>query len=124
MQKKTNTSRQKSLVKQLKRRLFLAIGLLILVLFLRFYASAYTANLQSNLSTQKVSLHDTLNGLLRSMVDQETGLRGYVSTNDPTFLDPFHSGRPQYLAYLQTIKNETSSADFSDSTPALSQVEQ
>ncbi|GAC1349180.1 MAG: hypothetical protein NVSMB27_19880 [Ktedonobacteraceae bacterium] len=124
MQKKINTSRQKSLVKQLKRRLFVAIGLLILVLFLRFYASAYTANLQSNLSTQKVSLHDTLNGLLRSMVDQETGLRGYISTNDPTFLDPFNSGRPQYLSYLQRIKGQLSSADFSDSIATLSQVEQ
>ena len=32
------------------------------------------------------------NDALRAMIDQETGLRGYILTTDPTFLEPYDSG--------------------------------
>jgi signal transduction histidine kinase len=36
-----------------------------------------------------------MNGLLRSMIDEETGLRGYLLTGQQEFLEPYVSGRVQ-----------------------------
>ncbi len=45
-----------------------------------------------------------LDTLLSSMIDQETGLRGYITTTDPTFLEPFYQGREVYLDTMPHLK--------------------
>src|SRR5205823_3182356 len=44
--------------------------------------------------------------------------------NNPTFLEPFNSGRPQYLASVQQLTNQAQSSDFSNTAAPLAQVEQ
>ncbi len=39
---------------------------------------------------------DSTVGALTAMLDQETGLRGYLSTGDEEFLEPYHSGGAAY----------------------------
>jgi PAS domain S-box-containing protein len=45
-----------------------------------------------------------LDTLLSSMIDQETGLRGYITTADPNFLEPFYQGREVYLDTMPHLK--------------------
>ena len=46
--------------------------------------------------------------LSMSMVDQETGLRGFVITADESFLDPYKAGRQAYAAALTQARTLTS----------------
>jgi methyl-accepting chemotaxis protein len=39
-----------------------------------------------------------------AMVDQETGVRGYLITGDEQFLEPYHRGGNAYTAAIQKIK--------------------
>ncbi len=61
--------------------------------------------------------------MLTSMIDQETGVRGYINTNNPTFLDPFNTGRPQYLSYLLQLKNATNNASFSNTSTSITNAD-
>jgi diguanylate cyclase (GGDEF)-like protein len=58
--------------------------------------------------------------MLIAMLDQETGLRGYINTRDIHFLDPYRKGR----THLETaIANENQYADGSgDATSVAAQV--
>lgn len=114
---------KKSLLDLLKRRLFLTVGLLIFGLALSLFVGLFAAINQYNLGEQKVAIHDELNSMLSSMVDQETGLRGYIATNDADFLSPYTAGRPTYLSSLQQLKASTSGRAFVNTHIALSQVE-
>ncbi|MEO8971947.1 MAG: ATP-binding protein [Ktedonobacteraceae bacterium] len=114
---------KKSLLDLLKRRLFLTVGLLILGLVLSLAVGFFAAINQYNLGEQKVAIHNDLNGILSSMIDQETGLRGYIATNNQTFLSPYNTGRPAYLSSLQQLKDATSGSNFGNTHLALNQVE-
>src|SRR6266700_3507097 len=83
MSKLSKTERKSSLIEHLKARLLLAVGLLI------FAVSTVTYNNQRAINNQTVSIQNDANGMLRSMLDQETSLRGYISTDNATFLQPF-----------------------------------
>src|SRR3954453_5537143 len=45
--------------------------------------------------------------MLWAMLDQETGLRGYVLTGDRRFLDPYRSGRVDVAAVERTLLSKT-----------------
>jgi diguanylate cyclase (GGDEF)-like protein len=47
---------------------------------------------------------EAVEGLRTAMIDQETGLRGYIQTRDATFLQPFTSGRGDYRRWLTVIE--------------------
>ncbi|MBA2396949.1 MAG: CHASE3 domain-containing protein [Ktedonobacteraceae bacterium] len=53
--------------------------------------------------TTIMTAHD-LDTLLSSMIDQETGLRGYITTTDPNFLEPFYQGREAYIDTMPHLK--------------------
>ena len=59
------------------------------------------------------------------MIDQETGVRGYVTTNDLTFLEPYTQGRNHYLALTQDLESRARQADpeLGDTALALRQAE-
>ncbi len=41
--------------------------------------------------------------VIEAMVDQETGLRGFVLTGDPVFLKPYDDGRRQFTSAMQRL---------------------
>src|SRR5688572_30211879 len=43
--------------------------------------------------------------LLAALVDQETGVRGYVLTGDPRFLEPYTSAREQQTTLIAEIRD-------------------
>ena len=50
---------------------------------------------------------ETLNRVMAAMVDQETGLRGYLVAGDERFLEPYHKGREAYAAALAHVRGLT-----------------
>ncbi|WP_134494967.1 methyl-accepting chemotaxis protein [Microvirga pakistanensis] len=51
---------------------------------------------------------EKLNGVTAAMVDQETGIRGYLVSADPKFLEPYKSGLESYARALNEIRTLTS----------------
>jgi methyl-accepting chemotaxis protein len=51
---------------------------------------------------------EKLNGVTAAMVDQETGIRGYLVSADPKFLDPYKSGIESYGRAFNEIRTLTS----------------
>ncbi|GAC1685616.1 MAG: hypothetical protein PVS3B3_06800 [Ktedonobacteraceae bacterium] len=110
---------QRSLVGRLRDGLIAPISLLLIGLILCVSTGIFASISQYTLGEQKVTIQEDLDGMLRSMIDQETGVRGYISTKDATFLDPFNSGKPQYNAFLQQLKNSTNNASFSNTATII-----
>ncbi len=119
MQTTTLPIQQHSLVGRLRNGLIAPISLLLLGLVLCVSAGIFASISQYNLGAQKVTIQENLDGMLTSMIDQETGVRGYINTNNSTFLDPFNTGRPQYLSYLQQLKDATNNASFSNTSTSI-----
>ncbi len=116
---------QRNLLTQLRSRLILSIAALVFSLLLSASAGIYVSFNQQQLGTNKVTLHDNVNGLLEGLVNQETGLRGYVATNDNAFLEPYASGQVQYNTDLQKVKDVVlNNPDFRATEGALTQVEE
>src|ERR1700738_3132371 len=55
-----------------------------------------------------IGVLDTLQNAMDAMLDQETGLRGYLITGDEKFLEPYHRGGNAYTAASQKIRDLTS----------------
>src|SRR2546421_4463517 len=115
--------KQTGLVRQLSTRLIFSASLLIGALLFRFIAGQYTANAQYNLSQQEVRIQNDTNGILIAMVNRETGLRGYIATNNTVFLEPYHSSLLDYSSAIKQLTDETNSSNFQQTTAALIQVE-
>jgi signal transduction histidine kinase len=49
----------------------------------------------------------TLQNARDAMIDQETGVRGYLLTSDEKFLEPYHRGRNAYAAAIEKLKGLT-----------------
>src|ERR1700730_5924977 len=112
-----NTSRrtqQTSLVEQLKRCLLIVVSLLVCVLILSFPVGIFNSNSQHNLDEQKAALQEGQNNILLGLVNQETGLRGYITTDNTVFLVPFTSGRTQYLLAVRQMKDQALGSDLSE----------
>jgi len=123
MQTSTLPIQQRSLVGGLRNGLIAPISLLLLGLILCVFAGIFASITQYNLGEQKVALQESMDSMLSSMIDQETGVRGYISTNNTTFLEPFNTGRPQYLASLQRLKDSTNNSSFSNTASFISTVD-
>ncbi|HET8755919.1 MAG TPA: CHASE3 domain-containing protein, partial [Solirubrobacteraceae bacterium] len=44
------------------------------------------------------------NAAERALVDVETGLRGYLLTGEPDYLEPYEAGRAHYAAHLESMR--------------------
>ncbi len=51
---------------------------------------------------------ETINATMAAMVDQETGLRGYLVANDDKFLDPYRNGIKAFSQSLLKFRGLTS----------------
>ena len=125
MNNDSTRKQKKSLVRLIRGRLLIAAILLVIAFLFNFLAGIYVFDIQYNLGEQKVAMQQDQDAILIAMLNQETGLRGYLITNSPAFLAPFNNGRPQYLLLVQQLKNQakgTQANDFSGTNTALTQV--
>ena len=58
--------------------------------------------------------------LLRSIIDQETGLRGYLLSHDQRYLQPYHEGEASIPAVFQRLHDET--ADNSEQQQKVKEI--
>ncbi|WP_374369941.1 methyl-accepting chemotaxis protein [Dongia sp.] len=59
-------------------------------------------------TTHTYEVLETLDASLMGMINQETGVRGYLVSGDEGFLDPYHSGIKQYDEAFAKVKQQTS----------------
>src|SRR5690242_7934458 len=99
----TRTHSPKYLISQFRKHLAAAFTILLLAVLLRAGLALLTINALEAASQEQMALKQESNDLLTAMVNQETGVRGYVATADPVFLEPFLQGQRAYqLAFVQT----------------------
>lgn len=113
----------KSFTDRLRGALFIPLLVLLLGLLLSFGASVFVSMNQQRVGDQKVAIQKDVDTILSSMIDQETGLRGYITTNSPSFLEPLNSGRPLYLSSIQDLRNAIQGYNFDATAASLTNVE-
>ena len=89
----------------LKQAVFLPVLLLLLLaaVLLTEVRATFDATKFEQQSDQNIS---DLEGALKLIIDQETGLRGYQITEDPSFLDPYNRAKPAITAAFERLKND------------------
>lgn len=87
------------------------ISSIVIVLLSIISAIIIRQALNENIRCQRAldSIGDTIGFVNQSLIDQETGLRGYIITKDPSFLTPYNKGKENFDTYskllIKTSKN-------------------
>ena len=108
----------------LNARLTFIFSLILVAFFVTFAVSWYAFSTQRQLDDQKVLLRENADGILQAMIDQESGLQGYIGTDNSVFLTSFQQGRPVYLTYVQNLLTQLQSGPFGHSLVKLTTVEE
>lgn len=116
--------RNPRVVDWLNTRLTLIFALILVVFALGIGTSFYAFSAQRHLDDQKVLLREDGDSMLQAMIDQQSGLRDYISSNKSVFLAPFLLGRPAYLASMQDLTTQVQSGPFEHTRIGLSVVEE
>lgn len=91
----------------LRRRIILVVGAFVLLLFadagVGIQAARQREEISARLNTIEPAQQAT-DELFNALLDQETGLRGYVLTQDPTFMKTYLEGRYDGQAALTTLR--------------------
>src|SRR5689334_7876095 len=90
-------------------KLGIGFGLVLVLLCAAVALGVQSTKQISNSAIDKFSgdaipLREATQDLVTQMVNQETGVRGFLVTADDTSLDPYNAGRRQVAADLQTIE--------------------
>jgi signal transduction histidine kinase len=111
------TVRQKIAIALATAVLTLLVGVAALVVVLRL-RGAIDAVDHTN------SVLRNLDGLLGSIVDAETGQRGYIITGDSSYLDPYHDGRVAADSYVVNLRQLIADRDQRARLDSLQTLEQ
>lgn len=96
-----------------KRLIYSSIlSAVILLLFIITATIWIRQSLDENIQGQRVldSIDGDYNIMYKSIIDQETGQRGYNLTGDETFLEPYHKGEEAFKESTETLLQKA--ADF------------
>ena len=104
----------------------LVIGLAVLII-VALSGSAYiyvqraVVEQTSQWITHTYKVLDNLNAVTASMVDQETGLRGYMLTENKGSLEPLLQGKKEYAAHMEEVRRLT--ADNAEQQKRLAEID-
>src|SRR3954454_5905691 len=93
----------------IRSKLFAGFGLVLLILCVAIAIGVRSTG-KVNSSAQQAFVDDAIplkpaaQDLLTQMVNQETGVRGYLITADESSLDPYNAGREAVRADLEHMK--------------------
>jgi signal transduction histidine kinase len=87
---------------------FVAVVVVILASSAIVYSSLLVIEWAKNWRVHTTDVLETLQKAKDAIVDQETGVRGYLITGDEKFLEPYHRGGNAYTAAVQKVKDLTS----------------
>ena len=95
----------------ISRKLMAAFAAVVVVIFASsaiVYDRLLVIEGAKNRRVHTTNVLETLHEAMDAMVDQETGVRGYLITGDERFLEPYHRGGNAYTAAIQKIRDLTS----------------
>ena len=95
----------------ISRKLMAAFAAVVVVIFASsaiVYDRLLVIEGAKNWRVHTTNVLETLHEAMDAMVDQETGVRGYLITGDERFLEPYHRGGNAYTAAIQKIRDLTS----------------
>jgi PAS domain S-box-containing protein len=107
------------LMRSIRVRLFIITGLLF---FLNVCGGLLYLLLEVHQNDEERSMtmvERDIDTLIASMIDQETSLRGYITTADPDFLAPFYQGHKTYLIILPHLAKMLQSENFKNTQAAF-----
>lgn len=93
------------------QKLYLGFGVIILLMVGLLGYTYINYNAQVQAVDTDLKAHEIIkeaDGLLESLLNMETGARGYAITGQDNFLDPYNQGRADYNQYFNSIKRLTS----------------
>ena len=89
-----------------RRTLLVALGVAIVA------AAVYGVGERQRRSVDRsFQQSEGVHGMLTAMLDQETGLRGYLQTGDDTFLEPYASGKTLFGTELRRVRRNGTELD-------------
>jgi signal transduction histidine kinase len=86
---------------------FAAVVGIILVSSAILYDRLRVIELAKNARIHTTDVLETLQDIMDAMVDQETGVRGFLIAGDEKFLEPYHKGIDTYTAAIEKAKELT-----------------
>lgn len=92
-------------------KLYLGFGIITLIMILVLSFSYSNFNAESQVVNWNVHTYQVIgkaDNILESLINMETGLRGYAITGKDTFLEPYNQGKIDFQKYIQEIKELTS----------------
>ena len=95
----------------ISRKLMAAFAMLIAVMAISsviVYQKTTFIHQSVGWTTHTYIVLEKLNLAMAAMVDQETGVRGYLVSGDDKFLEPYHKGGEAYAAAFREVKQLTS----------------
>ncbi|MEC2074623.1 diguanylate cyclase [Metabacillus fastidiosus] len=100
------------------------VSALIIVILVITCTVSVRLFLNINIQGQRAldSIEESANNLFKSLIDQETGQRGYNLTKDSMFLEPYYEGRKMFLESSKDLREEA--GDFPDLYIEVKQVVQ
>src|ERR1700760_761403 len=95
------------MTESLFRRLLLRFALLPIVSLCLFLAilglRIHQINVSRSAGAKNTAILLETSGLLQSMIDEETGIRGFLMTKDPEFLQPTHRASSELDSQLSRL---------------------
>lgn len=89
------------------RKLFSSFGLIIIfiagIFGMGWYGLHKVESEASNIVNDAVPLSNAANNILTALVNQETGVRGYLVTGEDSFLEPYYFGAEEITKNLEII---------------------
>ncbi|MCR8557082.1 response regulator [Mucilaginibacter sp. BJC16-A38] len=79
--------------------------ILVLLVGTLSYKSINQLEGDSNMVEHTQKVIKTSTDLLQLMIDAETGMRGFIATNKPSFLDPYNAALPSIKSDIETLKD-------------------
>jgi diguanylate cyclase (GGDEF)-like protein len=96
------------------------VGVLLAVLLLSLATSGYLILVSQPRLTNYVELSREARDVHEAMLDQETGLRGFLATGDRQFLEPYDAGRTDAAAAVDALLRDVrTSPDVTDRVLAM-----
>jgi PAS domain S-box-containing protein len=86
---------------------FVVVGLLVIAGFVVMAIAARTLRTADRERAQSTTAVTTANQLEQSVLDLETGLRGYLLAGNPVFLQPYRAALAAYPAQVATLEQTT-----------------
>lgn len=92
----------------LKAKLFTSFGLILILMLttagITFYKFSQMEKNTNNIVLDAIPLGQMAEQILTELINEETGVRGYLATGNETFLEPYHSGRKNLEKILKDLE--------------------